>query len=732
METAEGCNFAAFKVPLDDRFTGNLPEKAVWTPTQAREKYPELGFVIDLTKALPGRFYDQEKEFVTHKIRYQKHPCEGHEGAPTEQQTAAFIQLCKEFWEKNPGKTIGVHCTHGFNRTGFLISAYLVENCDMSVEAAAWKFAEHRPSGIYKPEYVQELCDRYDGVTEDMPPTYPPAWGATDEDFFAAVKNLLENLNRQKVLPIDGDALAETERLMAEAVKVIPDDGFHAALEFSGWNYEHCGFLEPVSEDNRATLVECLEQAHMDRSSAGVGGGAGAGGGDPAQERKRMENDESETAQGAGIFAMCPQLIRPAPPPIQGKIRQKCRELVGASRGSGFPGQQPVSVDGTNIRTIVEDDYLVSWKADGTRYLMYIDNGVVYMIGRDNCVFEVPYMDTFPDRAGKGKVRNTLLDGELVKDTCWVEVPPPRDPKGNLIPNGKPTRMERYQWNYYAYDCVQCFDKSLVDRDYNKRRSYLQGEVIDPRNGFAKKRNPTPQFNPPPSITPPGDAATFMIKKRPPFGVKVKEFVPLLGSVSNIAQLSGFDAIQERMHKSEELRTQKSVARFPGQIEHEMDGLIFASVKQVYERGSCLTLLKWKPPDMNSIDFLFKVYEEPSRGTTIYVAHLFVNDQGGEVEFTAFGNSTMRSKNAVMLQYDGKIVECFWKKDKRSWEAMRVRTDKTHPNSLHTAQNIHRSITDGIEQAALATMIKKRRLFCHFDLKKEEEKRMKRKRENGD
>ena len=45
-----------------------------------------------------------------------------------------------------------------------------------------------------------------------------PAWGSTDEDFFAAVKALLENLNRQSKMPIEGEALAETSRLVENAV----------------------------------------------------------------------------------------------------------------------------------------------------------------------------------------------------------------------------------------------------------------------------------------------------------------------------------------------------------------------------------------------------------------------------------------------------------------------------------------------------------------------------------
>ena len=74
---SEGNYFAAFKVPLDDRFSEKVPETKRWTPEMVRENFPNLGMVIDLTKASPGRFYDENMAFSTHNISYAKHACEG-------------------------------------------------------------------------------------------------------------------------------------------------------------------------------------------------------------------------------------------------------------------------------------------------------------------------------------------------------------------------------------------------------------------------------------------------------------------------------------------------------------------------------------------------------------------------------------------------------------------------------------------------------------------------------
>ncbi len=80
-----------------------------------------------------------------------------------------------------------------------------------------------------------------------------------------------------------------------------------------------------------------------------------------------------------------------------------------------FPGAQPVSMDQQNIHYLSQKRYKVSWKADGTRYLMLINGrDKVYMIDRDNSVFCVRNLQ-FPHRKDLDKhLSNTLLDGEFV------------------------------------------------------------------------------------------------------------------------------------------------------------------------------------------------------------------------------------------------------------------------------------------------------------------------------
>lgn len=122
-----------------------------------------------------NRFYDQ-KEVESRGCQYRKLQCRGHGETPTIEQTQIFIKTVDAFIMQSPLEIIGVHCTHGFNRTGFLIVSYMVEKLDCSVAAALMAFAEARPPGIYKPDYIQELFRRYNEEDELLPAPELPDW----------------------------------------------------------------------------------------------------------------------------------------------------------------------------------------------------------------------------------------------------------------------------------------------------------------------------------------------------------------------------------------------------------------------------------------------------------------------------------------------------------------------------------------------------------------------------
>ncbi|KAJ8934930.1 hypothetical protein NQ314_013089 [Rhamnusium bicolor] len=175
--------FMAFKTPLSTNFDDHVPPENRFTPKMlfdyCKSKKIKFGLWIDLTNT--NRFYDKE-EIEDHGCKYVKLQCRGHGETPSSEQAAAFIQIVHNFILKFPLESIAVHCTHGFNRTGFLIVSYLVEKMDCSLEIALDMFAKARPVGIYKGDYIQELYKRYDDVDDAPPPPNLPDWCIESDD----------------------------------------------------------------------------------------------------------------------------------------------------------------------------------------------------------------------------------------------------------------------------------------------------------------------------------------------------------------------------------------------------------------------------------------------------------------------------------------------------------------------------------------------------------------------
>ncbi|XP_076349616.1 RNA guanylyltransferase and 5'-phosphatase mRNA capping enzyme [Tachypleus tridentatus] len=370
--------FLPFKTPLSEAYDEYVPESSRFTPTMFLKLLAsykvKLGLWIDLTNTT--RFYDK-KDIEVEGIKYLKLQCTGHGETPSVEQTETFIQVCHNFISKNPLDIIGVHCTHGFNRTGYLIVSYLVENLSWSVEAAVQDFSKARPPGIYKADYLYELFKRFGDPADTPPPPQLPSW-CTDSDH-----------------TLDDD-----------------DDG---------------SFLESNGESSKP---------HVHK------------------RRKREFNKKNPTFM-EGVPGVQPIDKQPKLVQIQRKAQNMCNW-----EDSGFPGCQPVSMDTDNINLLQLKPYKVSWKADGTRYMMLLDGeNEVYFIDRDNAVFQVSGLN-FPKRKDPDKhICDTLLDGEMIIDKV----------DGKNVPR------------YLVYDIVKFEGQQVGGTDFDRRLLCIKKEIIGPR-----------------------------------------------------------------------------------------------------------------------------------------------------------------------------------------------------------------------------------------------------------
>ena len=81
--------------------------------------------IVDLT--FTTKYYNP-KYFVDQDIEYQKVFVPGKQ-VPNSKCVEQFFKVVDKFLEENEEneKLIGVHCTHGLNRTGYMICRYMIE-----------------------------------------------------------------------------------------------------------------------------------------------------------------------------------------------------------------------------------------------------------------------------------------------------------------------------------------------------------------------------------------------------------------------------------------------------------------------------------------------------------------------------------------------------------------------------------------------------------------------------
>ncbi|KAK9452127.1 Alpha/Beta hydrolase protein [Limtongia smithiae] len=147
----DGSRFRAMKTLRQD--------DSVQNPYALEENYPDITDVIDISRDIPP--YDP-KTFA--RITYHKFPTVS-KIPPTRAQVDDFILLVDSILYPSgattTSKIVAVHCHYGFNRTGFLICAYMIQRMHKPVRVAIEDFKLARPPGIKHPHFVDELYVRY-------------------------------------------------------------------------------------------------------------------------------------------------------------------------------------------------------------------------------------------------------------------------------------------------------------------------------------------------------------------------------------------------------------------------------------------------------------------------------------------------------------------------------------------------------------------------------------------
>ena len=669
------------KTPLDDRWSSRVPPHRRYGPEDALRLASEAAggrkveLVIDLTNST--RYYDPVA-FEKRGARHVKITCVGKDAPPDAVAVSRFVYEASKFLaeraseKQKDGKrgagVILVHCTHGFNRTGAMLVHYmqrarpwprLNENLAEFARARSAAEAIHSdggdggapcaPCGIYKPEYIDALFDEYlerRFRTTATPPT--PSWKLDDDG-------------------VDGEKEETASARAADDAPPVPDAAVPADDLFGASNVEYMRTSatsrapRPGGDARIGSVAADAPLGSANRRTAASGNADGS----------RMRHDD---LLGEPVF--------------EGQAREilavalwQCGQEVSSSR---FPGSQPVSLARDNMHELASREYHVTWKADGTRYMLLCMRDGAYLVDRKFAVRRVSVRFPAPLKTHGVATHNaTLLDGEMVVDD---------------LPDGTQRRR------FLVYDCVASLGESLVTRPFLERFSKITRDVVDPRGAFLAEAGKSGAYD----------------FSREPFSVRRKDFTPLAG-------------------------TAKFVNDFIPQLTHECDGLIFQPSRAAYENGTMQTLLKWKFTHLNSVDFLLKVerggrprlfvggeretlveVHEPSGAFALRGSHEDADGlpAGMDPRDVAADGSTLRD-------LDGKIVECAWDKSARfaldddeafreredaeksagssaklgAWRYMRVRSDKDAPNFVTVYKHTLRSILDDITEDEIVAFV---------------------------
>jgi hypothetical protein len=307
-----------------------------------------------------------------------------------------------------------------------------------------------------------------------------------------------------------------------------------------------------------------------------------------------------------------------------------------------FPGPQPVSIERKDFTKLQQYKYYVSLKLDGVRFLMYF---IKDKNERSQCIIVNRALNFFNIniKCEENIYNGTLFDGEVIF---------------NKTDN---------KWYFYIHDalvlCGNKINKLTHSVRLNDTKCCIQTYIDN------------------------GNAGNNDNAKNNDNGTDIKN--TLIISVKEFYEFSNFNNFVEKVYSSS-----NNVYN---------DGLIFMPENLPVISGTQYSMLKWKPEDKHTFDFLIK---EVEIGLEVYVYHM-----GNIKQFANIHNKTDEGKTFIdmvksMDKYKNEcIVECSFNKEINNFTPLLIRTDKTHPNSLRTIERTLFNINENIKIEDFAKLL---------------------------
>jgi hypothetical protein len=157
----EDTRLIAFKVPLLEQNAVPEEDGTLFTPQSMlsafREKRYDIGLVVDLT--FTTKYYGPhiiDNVYHSNGIDFYKLPTMG-QVIPHDDKVVEFQRVVGKFLKENPTRLVGVHCTHGLNRTGYMICRFLIEKLRWDPDHAIAAFDTARGHKQERENYLADL-----------------------------------------------------------------------------------------------------------------------------------------------------------------------------------------------------------------------------------------------------------------------------------------------------------------------------------------------------------------------------------------------------------------------------------------------------------------------------------------------------------------------------------------------------------------------------------------------
>ncbi|KID80035.1 mRNA-capping enzyme subunit [Metarhizium brunneum] len=347
--------------------------------------------------------------------------------------------------------------------------------------------------------------------------------------------------------------------------------------------------------------------------------------------------------------------------PLLYSMRKEVAELLGRHQ-TGFPGAQPVSFARQHLDELQKQDYYVCEKSDGIRYLLYSTSDeeaceAHYLIDRKNDYWFITNRNLHFPLENNTQAFHR--DTLVDGELVW-----------DSLPNGKK------EPRFLVFDCLVMDGNKLMDRTLDKRLAYFKERLYTPYKKLFKEYPDELRFQ--------------------PFFVEMKPF-----------QLAyGIEMMFKQVLPS---------------LKHGNDGLIFTCRNTAYKHGTDPHILKWKPPEENTIDFRLKLtfplvepdeWERKEGITEPFIDYdsvpksellIFLGDSGDKYELfddlylTEDEWETLKSLNDPLNE---RIIECN-QDDQGRWRLLRFRDDKHEANHKSTVVSVLESINDRVSEKDL-------------------------------